>query len=65
MPALAPGGRVAIVEYDPEAEGPGPPRRVRLPRETVIAELEAAGYRLVADHDLLPRQYFLVFEPVG
>ena len=60
--AIAPGGRVAILEYDPDAEGPGPPRRVRLPRQTVIAELGAAGYRLVADHGFLPRQYFLVFE---
>jgi arsenite methyltransferase len=60
--ALATGGRVAIVEYDPEAEGPGPPKRVRLPKQTVLAELDAAGYRLVADHDFLPRHHFLVFE---
>jgi hypothetical protein len=28
----------------------------------VKTELEAAGYTLVATHDFLPRQYFLVFE---
>ena len=27
-----------------------------------LAELEAAGYRLVETHAFLPRQYFLVFE---
>lgn len=30
--------------------------------EGVKAEFEQAGYRLVASHDILPRQYILVFE---
>jgi hypothetical protein len=30
--------------------------------ETIRSELEAAGYTLVAEHDFLPRQGFLVFE---
>ena len=34
-----------------------------MPSEKVTAELEAAGYKLVATHPFLPRQYFLVFEP--
>jgi hypothetical protein len=33
-----------------------------MPPEKVTAELEAAGYRLVATHPFLPRQYFLVFQ---
>jgi arsenite methyltransferase len=65
LPALAPGARVAIVEFEPDAGGRGPPRKYRLARTTVISELEHAGYRLVQEHDFLPRQYFLVFAPKG
>ena len=39
----------------------GPPVALRIPPERVTAELEQAGYALVAKHDFLPRQYFLVF----
>jgi ubiquinone/menaquinone biosynthesis C-methylase UbiE len=60
-PALKPGGRVAIIEYRPDADAPGPPEEYRLPQQQVIAELEAAGFRLVAQFDFLPREYFLVF----
>jgi hypothetical protein len=29
----------------------------------VIAELKGAGYGLATQHDFLPNQYFLVFQP--
>jgi ubiquinone/menaquinone biosynthesis C-methylase UbiE len=58
---LRPGGRVAILEYRPGAEGPGTPEADRLPPERVIAELAAAGLELRAEHDFLAQQYFLVF----
>lgn len=61
-PALREGGRVAILGFRPEAPGAGPPRDVRLSAEQVIAELAAAGYTLLARHDFLPRQHFLVFQ---
>lgn len=59
--ALKTGGRVAIIEYRLEAQGPGPPPKYRLPEQRVIAEMEVAGFRLLEHFDFLPREYFLVF----
>jgi len=59
---LKPGGRVAIVDFKPESPT-GPPRRHRIPPETVKAEMERAGYRLSEEHGFLPYQYFLIFAP--
>jgi arsenite methyltransferase len=52
---LAPGGRVAVVEYRPAATSHA------TERETIESELAAAGFRLVKSHDYLERQHFLVF----
>jgi ubiquinone/menaquinone biosynthesis C-methylase UbiE len=60
-PALRAGGRVAIIDFHPDAPGAGPPREARLPEEQVVAELGEAGFVLAERHDFLPRQYFLVF----
>jgi SAM-dependent methyltransferase len=59
--SLQPGARLAIVDFKADASE-GPPPALRIPPERVIAELEQAGYALVARHDFLPRQYFLVFK---
>ena len=65
--SLKPGGRVAIIDfYHDERSGEvGFPKQHLVPRETVIAELTEAGYRLVQEHTFLPRQYFLEFVPVA
>ena len=60
--ALAPGGRVAIIDFT--ADSPvGPPRRARIAPEKVTAEMSGAGYALEQSHAFLPNQYFLVFRP--
>ena len=59
--SLRPNGRLAIIDFKLDAPD-GPPVEFRIAPEKVTAELEAAGYRLVASHPFLPRQYFLVFQ---
>jgi SAM-dependent methyltransferase len=59
--SLRPNGLLAIVDF--KADSPnGPPPEHRISPEKVTAELDAAGYALVAAHLFLPRQYFLVFQ---
>ena len=65
--SLKPGGRVAIIDfYQDERSGDlGFPKHHLIPRETVIAELTEAGYRLIREHTFLPRQYFLEFTAIA
>jgi SAM-dependent methyltransferase len=59
--SLRPNGRLAIVDF--KADSPeGPPLEHRISPEKLTAELDAAGFTLVATHPFLPRQYFLVFQ---
>jgi cyclopropane fatty-acyl-phospholipid synthase-like methyltransferase len=60
--ALKAGGEIAIVDFTLDAPV-GPPKSARLPAQTVIDEMQRAGYALAAKHDFLPHQYFLVFRP--
>ncbi len=63
---LAPGGRVAIVDFYKRALPVGPPPPHKLTAGEVQAEFEAAGYRSAKRIDeLLPYQYVLVFEPIN
>jgi len=61
--ALKPGGRIALIDfYHDERSGElGFPKRHLVPREKVIEEMTAAGYRLSKEHPFLPKQYFLEF----
>ena len=59
--SLRPNGRVAIIDFKADAPE-GPPLEHRISPEKVTAEFTAAGYSLVATHQFLTRQYFLVFQ---
>jgi ubiquinone/menaquinone biosynthesis C-methylase UbiE len=61
-PALKPDGRVAVVDFKDTAPF-GPPASMRITREHMIDEFSQAGYHLAREHDFLPYQYFLEFEP--
>lgn len=61
---LKPEGRLAIIDFYDDIDVPvGPPRRYRVPKKRLIAEVEAAGFRLTEQHAFLPYQYFLIFVP--
>lgn len=63
--ALAPGGRVAVVDFREGDLPVGPPEGHKLGRDHVVAEFEEAGWHLTDERDILPYQYFLVFAPPG
>ena len=60
--SLKPGGRIAVIDFRMDSPS-GPPKSARVAPERVKAELAAAGYALAEEHGLLPRQYFLLFNP--
>ena len=61
--ALAPGGRIAIVDFHKRPLPVGPPPEHKLPREFVLDEMKQAGYRLADEKTFLPYHYFLIFQP--
>jgi SAM-dependent methyltransferase len=62
--SLAPGARVAIIDFRKDSPE-GPPPAFRFAPEQITQELQDAGFRLVAGHDFLPRQHFLVYTVGG
>lgn len=65
--ALKPGGALVIVDFHriPGASSSWVLSHVRAGKETVIAEVEAAGFRLVEERPLLRDSYFLRFVPAS
>ena len=62
--SLRPGGRIAVIDFRMDSPD-GPPRAARIAPQRVIDELARAGYQVARQHDFLPNQYFLVFQPRG
>jgi len=60
LASVKPSGRLVIIDFT-KASSMGPPSAAKLEPAQVEAELAAAGWSLVATHDVLPEQYFLVF----
>jgi ubiquinone/menaquinone biosynthesis C-methylase UbiE len=60
---LAPGGRVAIVDYDGRKGWFVQWMEHFTPKDEVLEDMEAAGYRVEKEHDFLDRQTFIVFAP--
>lgn len=63
-PALKPGGRAAVVDFE-KTSPIGPPPAMRITRSDMIAQFKQAGYRLIGEQNFLPYQYFLEFEPAA
>jgi hypothetical protein len=60
--ALRTGGKLFVVDFVKDKDNP----KHSIEKETVIEELRRAGYRLSREFDsLLPRQFFLEFEPTA
>jgi len=57
--------RIAVIDYPPEASANGwssHQAEELVPKSQVIAELDQAGFRFVREWDILPQNYFLLFE---
>ena len=61
---LAPGGRIANIDFQKKETPVGPPLEHRVAREEFLRDATAAGLKIVAEHDFLENQYFLVLEPI-
>src|SRR5262245_42795073 len=61
--ALAPGGRIVIVDWEKREDTIGPELTHRLPREQVEDEMRRAGYRRLETAVPLEHQYVLSFTP--
>ena len=60
---LKPGGQVVHIDFQKKELPVGPPVEMKIAREDLVREMDAAGFRLSAEHTFLPYQYFLVFTP--
>jgi arsenite methyltransferase len=58
---LAPGGRVAVIDYDGRKGWFVRLMRHTTPREVLLREMDEAGYDVVEEHDFIDRQSFVVF----
>jgi ubiquinone/menaquinone biosynthesis C-methylase UbiE len=62
---LRPGGQVVHIDFQKRELPIGPPLAMKIAREDLVKQMEAAGFHLAAEHTFLPYQYFLVFALAG
>jgi cyclopropane fatty-acyl-phospholipid synthase-like methyltransferase len=60
LQSLMPEGKVAIIDWKPEASG-GPPKHFRFTARQIQMEMAKAGFRVLEEHEFLPNQTFQVF----
>jgi ubiquinone/menaquinone biosynthesis C-methylase UbiE len=60
---LAPGGRLAVVDFHGGELPIGPPPEHRVGRETFLEDAKAAGLAVVREETFLPYQYFFLVAP--
>ena len=59
--SLKPGGRIAVADFFPDRDIPvGPKKEERLSPQQVSDELQAAGFSVESNLELLPYQYIVV-----
>ncbi len=56
---LKPGGRLVIVDYKKDFDGPGPPKHFRVTPDDIVEELKPAGFVEQARDEGYARQYVL------
>jgi SAM-dependent methyltransferase len=56
-------GRLVNIDWDARETPVGPPLTRRIPRDHFLRDARRAGLTLVAEHQCLPYQYFLVLRP--
>ena len=54
------GGRLVNIDWDARETPVGPPLKRRIPRDAFLRDARRAGLALIAEHRVLPYQYFLV-----
>ncbi|MGB3778180.1 MAG: class I SAM-dependent methyltransferase [Tunicatimonas sp.] len=59
--ALAPGGRVALVEYREEDPSVMIKPRHKMTEAQAIKEMKAVGLKLIENKDVLPQQHLMIF----
>jgi len=59
--ALAPKGRLGVIDFTRDGWGPGPPMEERVDPDRIVGDAEQAGLRLVKRETFLRYQYLLIF----
>src|SRR5258708_30864462 len=61
--SLRPGGRMVNIDFHKRELPVGPPLDHKVSREEFLRDAQSAGLKLVAEHQFLQYQYFLVLQP--